>query len=246
MYRQQPCHQWVTMTKINFWSLLWTWSIILSQLDQDGQFISWCPYSFPLLLIDRCKPAELLGKQAVLNIQNFNDNYCILYAIFAHIHPVEEIVIWNMRKSTQSLWQNLIMNDWSFPWWSLKCLRSRRWTLMFPSMYYFYENRNPFPLYDSPQRNRKYHANLLLIMDEKSGVSHYLLIQSLSRLVGDRSKHNGAAHICPYCLYCFTQEHLLTFHVPEFSIHLLQRLEYPSQNTIKTQNTISWSSKTLP
>ena len=33
-------------------------------------------------------PKELLRKQAVSNIQIFDDNYCILYAILAHIHPV--------------------------------------------------------------------------------------------------------------------------------------------------------------
>ena len=38
----------------------------------------------------------------------------------------------------------------------------------------FYENCNPFPLCNSPHRNRKYHVNLLLIMDEKTGTSHYL------------------------------------------------------------------------
>ena len=31
-------------------------------------------------------PKELLRKQAVLNIQNLDDNYCILYAILAHVH----------------------------------------------------------------------------------------------------------------------------------------------------------------
>ena len=33
-------------------------------------------------------PNELLRKQAVLNIQNLDDNYCILYLILAHIHPL--------------------------------------------------------------------------------------------------------------------------------------------------------------
>ena len=33
-------------------------------------------------------PKELLRKQAVLNIQNFDDNYCILYAILSRIRPV--------------------------------------------------------------------------------------------------------------------------------------------------------------
>ena len=34
-------------------------------------------------------PNELFRKQVVLNIQNCDDNYCILYAILAHIHPAE-------------------------------------------------------------------------------------------------------------------------------------------------------------
>ena len=33
-------------------------------------------------------PKQLLRKQAVPNSQNFDDNYCILYAILAHIHPL--------------------------------------------------------------------------------------------------------------------------------------------------------------
>ena len=63
----------------------------------------------------------------------------------------------------------------------------------------FYENRNPFPLYNSPHRNRKHHVNLQLIMDEKNGTSHYLLILNLSRLVGDRTNHKAATPVCPYC-----------------------------------------------
>ena len=36
----------------------------------------------------------------------------------------------------------------------------------------FYENRNAFPLYNSPHRNRKHHVNLMLIIDEKNEISH--------------------------------------------------------------------------
>ena len=33
-------------------------------------------------------PNELVRKPVVLNTQNLDDNYCILYAILAHIHPL--------------------------------------------------------------------------------------------------------------------------------------------------------------
>ena len=61
----------------------------------------------------------------------------------------------------------------------------------------FYENGNALPLYNNPHRNRKHHVNLLLIMDEKSGTSRYLLIRNLSRLVGYRTSHKAAKHVCP-------------------------------------------------
>ena len=92
----------------------------------------------------------------------------------------------------------------------------------------FYEHRNPVPLYDSPHRNRKHHVNLLLIMDEKSGTSHYIFIQNLSRPVGNRTNHKDATHACPNCLYCFSKKYSLRSHIRECSNHPPQRLEYPS------------------
>ena len=90
----------------------------------------------------------------------------------------------------------------------------------------FYENHNP--LYNSSHGNRKHHVNLLLIMDESNVNSHYLLIRSLSLFVDDRTKHNGAKHVSPYFIYCFTEEHYLTSHILDYSIHPAQRLKYPS------------------
>ena len=82
-------------------------------------------------------PNELLRKQAVLNIQIFDDNYCIIYAILANIHPVGRNSRPELLQNTQSLWQNLTMKDYSFYWRSLIFLSWRRWILIFPSMYYF-------------------------------------------------------------------------------------------------------------
>ena len=112
----------------------------------------------------------------MLNIQNFDDNYCILYAILAHIHPVG-------RNSHPELQQKCLMfmveisyERLNIP---LKITDVSKLEKMNPDIsinVLFYENRNPFPLYSSSHRNRKHHVNLLLIRDEKSGTSHYLLI----------------------------------------------------------------------
>ena len=132
---------------------------------------------------------ELLRKQAVLNIQNFDDNYCIHYAILAHIHPLSSVNNPTRNYKYIKFMSELNYEELEFP---LKITDVPTLEKMIPGIsinVLFYENRNPFPLYHSSHKNRKHHVNLLLIMDEKSGTSHYLLIRSLSRLVGDRTNH---------------------------------------------------------
>ena len=49
-------------------------------------------------------------------------------------------------------------------------------------------------------------------------------------------------HICPYCLYCFSEARLLTAHLSDCSVHPEQKVEYPSPDDSKK---ISKSSKPL-
>ena len=67
------------------------------------------------------------------------------------------------------------------------------------------ENKvNLYPVYTSPHRNRKHHANLLLIKSENK--SHYVVIKSLSRLLAGRTAHSSGSDsfVCRYCLYAFS------------------------------------------
>ena len=131
----------------------------------------------------------------MLNIQNFDDSYCILYAILAHIHPVGRNNHPELPQKYSKLMAELNYERLEFP---VKITDVPNLEKMNPDISInelFYENRNPFPLYNSPHRNRKHHVNLLLIMDERSGTSHYLLIRSLSRLVGDRTNHQHSIHV---------------------------------------------------
>ena len=79
------------------------------------------------------------------------------------------------------------------------------------------------------------------------GKIHYLLVRDLSALVNGRTKYNGYAHVCPYCLYCFSEARLLTAHLPDCYVHPAQKVEYPSpddpQKNIKLFKTIA---ETLP
>ena len=78
-----------------------------------------------------------------------------------------------------------------------------------------FENNEVFPLYASKHRDRKYHINLLMISNSegKEGKFYYLLVRASSALVHGRTKYDGYTHVCPYCLYCFSQARLLTAHL---------------------------------
>ena len=119
-------------------------------------------------------PNELLRKQAVLNIQNFGDNYCILYAILAHIHHVGRNSHLELPQKYSKFMAELNYEGLEF---SPKITDVPELEMMNPDIsinVLFYEKRNQFSLYNSPHRNRKHHVNRLLIMDEKKGTSHYL------------------------------------------------------------------------
>ena len=107
-------------------------------------------------------------------------------------------------------------------------------------------NNEVFPLYASKHRDRKHHVNLLIISNSE-GKFHYLLVRDLSAHVHGRIKLDGYSHVCPYCLYCFSQARLLTAHLPDCSIHPEQKVEYPSpddpEKNIKKFKAIA---KTLP
>ena len=83
------------------------------------------------------------------------------------------------------------------------------------------------PLQVTEYRDRPHHVNLLLLHDNKTSKSHYTLVRDLSRLVAGCTKARSKAHICPYCLYCFTYQNLLKNHIPECSIHPVQKMTFP-------------------
>ena len=91
------------------------------------------------------------------------------------------------------------------------------------------ENR-ALPLQVTEYRDRPHHVNLLLLHDNKISKSHYTLVRDLSRLVAGRTKARSKAHVCPYCLYCFTNPNLLKNHIPEewrTTFHPVKKITFP-------------------
>ena len=93
-----------------------------------------------------------------------------------------------------------------------------------------------FPLYNTKERNRKYHTNLLLI--SSGDKRHYVIIKSLSRLLAGRTGYTGNSFVCNYCLYVFEKEHSLVAHEVSCSEHAAVISEYPVEpmNILKFKN----------
>ena len=66
------------------------------------------------------------------------------------------------------------------------------------------------PLYTSPERNRKYHANLLQIGNNQK--PQYIVIKNMSRLLFDKTSDRHKMYICKYCLTTFSKESGLEAH----------------------------------
>ena len=99
-------------------------------------------------------PNELLRKQAVLNIQNFDDNYCTLYAILAHIHHVGRNSHPEFPQKYSKFMVELNYEGLEFPLKITDVSKLEKMNLDISINVLFYANRNPFPHYNSPHRNR--------------------------------------------------------------------------------------------
>ena len=95
---------------------------------------------------------------------------------------------------------------------------------------------NLFPIYTSPHRNRKHHANLLLIHSGQK--SHYVVITSLSKLLKGRIAGGENYFVCKFCLYSYTSEILLEKHEDMCSQHPAQKTVFPTpgENIMKFKN----------
>ena len=66
------------------------------------------------------------------------------------------------------------------------------------------------PLYTTPERKRKYHANLLQIGNSQK--PHYVVISNMSRLLFEQTTARNKMYICKYCLATFSKESDLDAH----------------------------------
>ena len=102
-------------------------------------------------------PKELKAKQGCFNIQN-NDDKCFLWSILASLHSLQYRNNLNTVLKYQEYEQNNIIVN-----------------------FYGYEDKKIFPLRVTTMTVAKHHVNLLYITADE--ISHYVLVNDLSRLV---------------------------------------------------------------
>ena len=171
-------------------------------------------------------PESLLGK-GVLNVKNEKDSYCFAYSILASIYHVGNKENANYPSKNKPYMRELNLKGLKFPLILKDVKKFNRQTPTISVNILQSTENQALPLQVTDYCDRPHHVNLLLLHDNKTSKSHYTLVRDLARFVFGRTKARSNAHVCPYCLYCFTYQNLLKNHIPECSIHPVQKITFP-------------------
>jgi len=141
-------------------------------------------------------PEHLKNKSAVVNIKNKSDNLCFAWSVLAAIHHAPHHP--DRLSHYRHYLDELNLSGLAFP---LKVSDVPKFERQNPNISV---NVNAYehdpvpeiiPLYISPDRQREFHVNLLILTDDATGQQHYVLIRHLSRLVCGRTQHDGKTHV---------------------------------------------------
>lgn len=171
---------------------------------------------------------------AVLNIENKNDNFCFKYCILAAIFDLKDVNV----ETYNNLKHNLDFTHLNFPM-EVKQIQifERRNPKISVSIFGF-ENKDIFPLHISNSREFDHHIDLLLITSGE--VSHFLLISNKNQIF----KHvlfptlKYPILICDYCLNKFRYDSSYTKHVENCKNKCPQVTRFP----IEPKNILKWTS----
>jgi len=169
-------------------------------------------------------PRSIMSKHAVVNVKN-NDNRCFQWAILSCLYPTKSNPT-NVYSYTK--YQNMLNFDGiSFPVQvkDIPQVEKLNPQISINVISLDPENEGFSIDYISPERNRQYHVNLLLLHDENT--QHYVWIKSFSHLVAGRTKYNGASFVCNSCLNVFSSQRVLDAHIPDCIKHAPQQVVYP-------------------
>lgn len=146
-------------------------------------------------------PVWIQRKNAVINIANFNDNFCFIYCVLAALFPA----ISNYERPEaypKNFNEHFNLDGLEFP---MKLSKIGKFEKQNPtiSINVFGEENEQIigPLYHTKCK-KKNHINLLLLHQDEN--SHFCLITDLSKLIGSSvSSHKAKKYVCDSCLNHF-------------------------------------------
>ena len=176
-------------------------------------------------------PGKLAEKNAIINVQNENDNECFKWAVTSAVFPAKE--------HGERLSKQMRKDSKKFDWTGIEFPVSEEFVDKF-------EKQNPYainvfgyekvvyPLRISKKKDEQV-INLLLIANEET--NHFCWIKNMSRLIyGDVSKHHGKRHFCYRCLNSFPSVKSLDKHTEYCQNNEEVKIEMPFLENIQFKN----------
>ena len=155
-------------------------------------------------------PKHIQSKNATVNIKNKGDKnflYCLSY--------VRKPVVKDAQRPSKYIrdLNNLYISGIKFPVTLNQIEKFEQQNPDFSVNVFKLDKKkeiNLIPLYTTPERQRKYHANLLQIGNTQK--PHYVVISNMNRLLFDKTSDHNKLYICKYCLASFSKESGLEAH----------------------------------
>ena len=175
-------------------------------------------------------PKELKNKKAIINMKN-DDNKCFLWCVLRALNP-GSINPERLDKKLKEKENTLNMEGIGYPvkLSDINKFEKQNETITV-TVFGYNEKDKVYPLRKSERSNRSCKIKLLLI--EKEGVSHYCLINNISRLVASQvSKHKEKCFICDNCLNPFPTEESLNKHKEYCDTNECIKINMPKKGSV--------------
>ena len=152
-------------------------------------------------------PEELRNSaKGLINMKN-KDNECFRWCHIRHINPQEKYPQ-RIKKVDKQYIEKLNYSGIEFP----VCIKHYNKIEKQNSIninVFGYENKQPYPIYISKEKNED-HMELLLITENEN--NHYVLIKDFNKFMYIQTKHEHRKHFCMHCLQCFSSDRVLINH----------------------------------
>ena len=171
-------------------------------------------------------PEELNNpKKGLINLKN-NDNECFRWCHIRYLNPQEKDPQ-RIKKIDKEYINQLDYSGIEFPVTVKQYNKIEKQNNININVF-GYENKQPYPIYVSKEKNEN-NLNLLLITEDNN--QHYVFIKDFNRFMFNQTKHEHRKHFCMHCLQCFSSEEVLNNHKDNcIQVNGTQAVKMPEKN----------------